>query len=205
MSTTRTFGASSGAFGPGIIDQSATDWSIVRPIVPPKLRSGIGSTVRSGLNLPAASARAAFSSPRPFLPIGATDFAGEPASACSAASRSSLSMTAMMTAVPGRSLSPSPFSMPLSSLCLANLPVRAPMAPPTTTDPSSGGENRPTTKPTPPPHPRPLRPRWSPVWVTRTWPSASCSTRITPSDLTVLSLTSRTSASKSRSATPVDG
>ena len=39
-------------------DQSAADWSIVRPAAPPNVRSGIGSTVRSGLNLPAASASA---------------------------------------------------------------------------------------------------------------------------------------------------
>jgi hypothetical protein len=52
MSTISAFGTSSGTFGPGIIDESATDASIVRPIVPPKARSGIGSMVRSGLNFP---------------------------------------------------------------------------------------------------------------------------------------------------------
>ena len=67
MRTTSTFGAPSGAFGPGMIDQSATDSSIVRPIAPPKARSGIGSTVRSGLNLPIASASASFSPLRPLL------------------------------------------------------------------------------------------------------------------------------------------
>src|SRR5271157_6053377 len=71
--TISTLGASSGAFGPGTIDQSATDWSMVRPIVPPKLRSGIGRTVRSGLNLWAASARASWSSLRLSLSIWATD------------------------------------------------------------------------------------------------------------------------------------
>ena len=202
MRTTSTLGAFSGACGPGIIDQSGTDRSTVRPIVPPKVRSGTGSTVRSGLNLPAASASASLSPRMPALLIGATDFASDPASACSAASRSSSSTMAMMTAVPGCSLSPRPCSMPASTLCLANLPIRAPAAPPTTTEASSGGENRPTSSPTPPPQPRPLRPRWSPVWVTLTWPPASCSTRMTPSDLTPLPLTSPVSVAKSRSAGP---
>ena len=75
ISTTSTFGASSGAFGPGIIDQSGTDASIVRPAVPPKPRSGTGSTVRSGLNLLAASASASFSPRTPALPIAASDLA----------------------------------------------------------------------------------------------------------------------------------
>ena len=60
----------------------------MRPTAPPKVLSGIGSTVRSGLNLPAASASASLRPAQPFLSIGATDLAGEPASACSAASRS---------------------------------------------------------------------------------------------------------------------
>jgi hypothetical protein len=94
-------GASSGAFGPGIIVQSPTDWSSVRPIVPPKLRSGIGSAVRSGTNLPAASASAALSPRTPFCSIGTSDLAGDPASACSAASRSLSSIIATMAAVPG--------------------------------------------------------------------------------------------------------
>src|SRR6266567_6168441 len=49
--TIRTFGASSGAFGPGTIVQSATDWSTVRPIVPPKVRLGIGSFCQGVLEL----------------------------------------------------------------------------------------------------------------------------------------------------------
>ena len=48
-----------------MIVQSATDWSIVRPIVPPKFRSGIGSIVRSGLNLPIASAKESSTPRRP--------------------------------------------------------------------------------------------------------------------------------------------
>src|SRR6516162_5799073 len=131
MRTMSTFGAPSGGCGPGIINQSGTDWSMVRPAVPPKVRSGIGSAVRSGLNLPAASASAAFSSAMPFLSIEATDLAGEPPRACSAGSRSSPSTMAMTTAVPGASLSPRPRSMPLSTLCLANFPTRAPAAAPT--------------------------------------------------------------------------
>ena len=161
--TISTLGAPSGAFGPGTIVQSATDWSNVRPIVPPKVRSGIGSTVRSGLNLWAASARASWSSFMPLLSIWATDLAGESASACSATSRSSSSTMAMIAAVPGLSLSPRPFSMPLLTLCWANLPATAPAAAPTAIEASNGGEKRPTTRPTPPPQPIPLRPMWSPV------------------------------------------
>jgi len=205
MRTTSTFGAPSGGCGPGIIDQSATDPSMVRPSVPPKARSGMGSAVRSGLNFPAASARASSSSPRLLRVMGATDFAGDPASACSAASRSSSSTTATITAVPGCSLSPMPCSMPPRTRCRANLPIRPPAAAPTATEASSGGENRPTATPTPPPQPRPLRPRWSPVCVNRTRPSASCSTRITPSARTALSWIRRTSVSKSRSASPASG
>ena len=68
-------------------DQSATESLSVRPAVPPKVLSGIGSTVRSGTNLPAASASASLRPRRPFLSIGATDLAGEPPSARSASSR----------------------------------------------------------------------------------------------------------------------
>jgi Sulfate permease family len=48
---------------------------------------------------------------------------------------------------------------PLSTLCLANLPTRSPTAPPTTTDASNGGDNKPITSPTPAPTFIPLRPR----------------------------------------------
>ena len=44
--------------------QSGCDCASVRPMVPPKDGSGIGSTVRSGLNLAAAVASASFSAPR---------------------------------------------------------------------------------------------------------------------------------------------
>ena len=101
MRTRSTLGALLGALGPGMNDQSAAEPSSVRPAAPPKVLSGIGSTVLSGLNLPAASASAPFSPLRPRLSIGATDLAGEPASACSAARRSSSSMMAMIAAVPG--------------------------------------------------------------------------------------------------------
>ena len=205
MRTTSTLGAPSGALGPGIIDQSATESRSVRPAVPPKALSGIGRTVRSGTNFCAASARASLRPRTPFLSIVTTDLAGVPASARSAARRSSSSTMATMAAVPGASLSPSPVSMPLSTLCLVNLPIRPPAAAPTTIEPSSGGANRPTTRPTPPPQPRPLRPRWSPVSLTLTWPSASCSTRITPSVRTFLSLMSATSPSKSFWAASTDG
>ena len=68
--------------------QSATDASSVRPIVPPKFGSVIGSFVRSGLNLPIASASDAFSPrTRPSLPDCTTDFSRAPGMACSNASR----------------------------------------------------------------------------------------------------------------------
>ena len=188
----RTFGAPSGACGPGMKLQSAADWSIVRPIAPPNLRSGIGSTVRSGLNLPAASARASL---RPSS-IVATDLAGESAMACWAARRSSSRTMARMAAMPGLSFSPRPLSIPLSSLCLANLPTSAPAAAPTATAANIGGAARPTRTPTPPPQPMPLRPRWSPVSLTMTLPSLSFWTRIMPSVLICLLFASCTSASK---------
>ena len=59
ISTINTLGAPSGAPGAGTIDQSPTDSAMVRPIVPPKLRCGNGSLVRSGLNFPIASSSAA--------------------------------------------------------------------------------------------------------------------------------------------------
>ena len=60
ISTSNTFGAPSGGDGVMLIVQSATDASSVRPTVPPKFGSGIGSTVRSGLNFPIASASDSF-------------------------------------------------------------------------------------------------------------------------------------------------
>ena len=107
MIASSTFGAPSGAFGPGIIDQSATESLRVRPAVPPNVRSGIGSALRSCWNLPIAVASSAFSARTPSLSVCATDFAGVPGSACSIASRCSSSKTAMMPAVPGGSFSAS--------------------------------------------------------------------------------------------------
>lgn len=205
MRTRRTLGASSGAPGPGMNDHPATESLSVRPAVPPKALSGIGSTVRSGLNLPAASASASFSPRRPCLSIGATDLAGEPVSARSASSRCSSSTIATIAAVPGLNFSPRPSSSPLPTLCRANLPTRPPAAAPTAIEASSGGAARPTSTPTPPPQPMPLRPRWSPVWDTRTLPLSSCSTRMRPSLLTFLCWTSRTSPSKSFWADSVAG
>ncbi len=108
MSTMSTLGAPSGADGPG--DE--------RPV-----RGGLGDRVAAGpavgavgdrqhgavgVNLPAASFSASLRPRTPFLSMGATDLAGEPASAISAARRSSASIMAMMAAVPGLSLSPMP-------------------------------------------------------------------------------------------------
>ena len=67
ISTSSTFGAPSGGDGVMLIVQSATDASSVRPIVPPKFGSGIGSTVRSGLNFPIASASDSFKALTPCL------------------------------------------------------------------------------------------------------------------------------------------
>ena len=78
ISTSSTFGAPSGADGVMLIVQSGTDWSSVRPIVPPKFGSGIGSTVRSGLNLPIASASDSFSAAVPCLSPWTTERSSAP-------------------------------------------------------------------------------------------------------------------------------
>ena len=67
INTSSTFGAPSGGDGVMLIVQSATDVSSVRPTVPPKFGSGIGSTVRSGLNFPIASAERLLQSGRALL------------------------------------------------------------------------------------------------------------------------------------------
>ena len=71
--TSNTFGAPSGGDGVMAIVQSPTDVSRVRPIAPPKFGSGIGSTVRSGLNFPIASPSDSFNAPMPFLSPWTTD------------------------------------------------------------------------------------------------------------------------------------
>ena len=129
--------------------QSATDSSIVRPIVPPKLRSGIGRTVRSGLNLPIASASESLSAAVPCLSVWATDFASEPGERLLHAPAAGPRRTsAMIAAVPGGSASPILSWSPVSTLWWANLPTTAPPAAPTTVAASSGGAARPTRKPT---------------------------------------------------------
>ena len=87
MRTRSTFGAPSGGAGSMLIVQSPTDWSSVRPTVPPKFGAAMGSLLRSGLNLPIAVASSSFSARTPFLSVWATDFAGEPGKARSIASR----------------------------------------------------------------------------------------------------------------------
>ena len=104
--TSSTFGALSGGDGVMLIVQSATDASRVRPIVPPKFGSGIGSTVRSGLNFPIASASDSFNAPMPFLSPWTTDRSTAPPSACSTPSRCSSSKIAMIPADPGGRFSP---------------------------------------------------------------------------------------------------
>ena len=175
----------------------------MRPATPAKVLSGIGRRERSGVNLPAASASADLRSARPS--IWATEWAGVFDRARSATSRSFVSMNAMTTAAPAGSFSPRFSSRPASTFFLVNFPTRPPTAPPTTTAPSIVGLNSPTSTPTPPPQLRPLRPRWSAVWVTLTCPSAACSTRMMPSDFTVLSATAAASLSKSCCATSTDG
>ena len=197
ISTSNTFGAPSGGDGVMLIVQSATDASSVRPIVPPKFGSGIGSTVRSGLNFPIASPSDSFNAPMPFLSPWTTERSMAPASACSTASRCSSSKIAMIPADPGGRFSPILSRSSFSTLLPANLPTTLPATAPTATDASSGGANKPTASPTPPPQPVPLRPRLSPVRCTATLPSSSCVTRMTPSIETFFSLTSATSASKS--------
>ena len=97
----------------------------------------------------------------------------------------------MTAAVPGLSASPSLSWSPVSSLCPANLPRTPPAAAPTTVAARSGGAARPTRKPTAPPHFAPVRPRWSPVRWTTTFPSGSWVTRIAASIRTGLVLARR--------------
>src|SRR4051812_27981331 len=75
-----------------------------------------------------------------------------------------------------------------------------PAAAPTAVAASTGGAKRPTASPMPPPSLTPFRPRWSPVCVTWTSPSASFRTSTTPSTVMVSSPASFSTASKSRSA-----
>src|SRR3954465_7369844 len=75
-----------------------------------------------------------------------------------------------------------------------------PAAAPTAVAASTGGAKRPTASPMPPPSLTPFRPRWSPVCVTWTSPSASFRTSTTPSTAMVSSPASFSTASKSRSA-----
>ena len=181
-----TFGAPSGALGPGMNDQSATESLRVRPATPPKARSGIGSTVRSGSNLPIASARAPLRSFMLAWSISTRDFAGKAPRACSAASTDSSAKMPMSTAVPGLSASPTFSCRPPVSLCEAKRPTTAPAAAPTATEASIGGANSPTRTPTPPPQPAPRRPRWFPVSSRVTAPSPSLETRIIPCEATCL-------------------
>ena len=197
IKTSNTFGAPSGGDGVMLIVQSATDASSVRPTVPPKFGSGIGSTVRSGLNFPIASASDSFRALVPCLSLWTIERSSAPASACSTPRRCSSSNTAMIPADPAGRFSPILSWISCSTRWSTNLPITPPAAVPTATDANSGGANRPTASPTPPPQPNPLRPRLSPVWRTETLPSWACVTRITPSIETRLSPTSATSDSKS--------
>ena len=144
-----------------LIVQSGIDASSVRPIVPPKFGSGIGSTLRSGLNFPIASASDPFSAATPCLSVSTTERIAAPASACSTPNRCSSSNTAMIPAEPGGRFSPILSWISCSTRWSTNLPITPPATAPTPTDASSGGANTPTARPTPAPQPAPLRP--SPV------------------------------------------
>ena len=175
-----------------LIVQSATDASSVRPIVPPKFGSGIGSTVRSGLNFPIASASDSFNAPSALL-VALDDRPHQRA-------RERLLDTEPLLVVEDRDDPGRPRRQVLADL-VVNLVVRPggrricrspcprPHRPRPT--PSSGGANKPTASPTPPPQPIPLRPRLSPVCRTATLPSSACVTRITPSIETCLLLDER--------------
>src|SRR5262249_46250130 len=145
--------------GVRLIDQSGTDSLSVLPSVPAKPGSPIGSLLRSGTNLPTASASEDFSPLiRPVLSDSTSDLATEPASARSIARRSSSGNTAMTPAEPGGSAWPSLLAIPVLSWWWANLPASAPAAPPTAAGPSGGGANTPTPPPPPAPPPSPSRP-----------------------------------------------
>ena len=206
MRTSRTLGAPSGGVGWRLMLQSATDLSSVRPMAPPKSGSRIGSTVRSGLNLPIASASEPFRArTRPDSSECTRDLATAPGSAWPIASRYDSSNAAMIPADPAGRAAPILSPMPDSSLRFANVPTIAPAAAPTATEASNGGANRPTSTPTPPPQPAPFRPTWSPVSATVTLPSASWVTRMIPSTLTLFARTSSASASKSCLAASTSG
>ena len=124
---------------------------MVRPATPPKVRSGIGSTVRSWLNLPIASASESFSAAVPDFSVWTTERASAPARTCWTARAWSSSNIARMAAVPGLSASPILSWRPVSILCFAKRPAIPPAAAPMTVAASSGGAARPTRKPTEPP------------------------------------------------------
>ena len=159
-----TLGAPSGAFGPGIIDQSATEFFSVRPAVPPKVLVGDGQHGAVGLELAmAASASASFSAATPFLSICGDGLGGR------AGERLLGRQTVLVVdhrddrrPCPACSLSPSPLHA-ASTLCLVNLPMSAHRARPPLSRPAAAGRTgRPRARRRPP-QPSPLRPRWSPV------------------------------------------
>ncbi len=163
ISTINTFGAPSGAVAPGTIVQSPTDSATVRPTVPPKLRWGIGSRVRSGLNFAMAVSSAALNPRNVQWLISATDFIGEPASACCTASRQLPGVTAMITALSAAIASPILSPRPLLNRPSMKVPAAAPAAAPIAAVTNDTGENRPTASPAPAPHLAPRRPRRLPM------------------------------------------
>ena len=178
---------------------------MVRPATPLNGLSGTGSTVRSGLNLPIASASLDFSSSMPRSSLSTTDFNGAPGSARSTASRASAGKTPMMTAVPDFRAAPTCSWIAAVSLLPAKCPTTAPAAAPTATAPSIGGANRPTSRPAPPPQPAPRRPMWLPVSMSRGSPSGPFPTRMMPWLLSSLAATVSASALNSFSATSTSG
>ena len=200
MRTRSTLGASSGALGAGMMVQSPTDSSSVRPIVPPNWRSGIGSTVRSGANLPIASARASFSALMPSSSVWTTDFATEPPSACSTREPLLVVEDGDDRGGAGRQVLADPvvqLGLELVVGELARSRRRRRRRPPSRPAAAARRGRRPG--PTPPPHPAPVRPRWSPVCRTATLPSSSCVTRMAASIATYFARPGRSGRRSQRS------
>ena len=144
-----------------------------------------------------SSARVFFSSRAVCLSASLTAFFSALASCRFTSSTQISSKTATMPDVPGGTTSSTSLAMPFSSWCLTSLPASPPMRPPTTMAPSSGGANRPTTRPPATPMVAPLNTSWSPDSLTCSVPSASRLTSTMPSMKTMPLRWAFFSASKS--------
>ncbi len=133
----------------------------------------------------------------PFLSSATTDLAGEPASACSTASRCSSSNSAMIPAVPGGSFSPILSCIPRLDPVVDELADDAARRGADRRAASSGGANETHGNADAAAPPHALAAQVVAGLLTVTLPSLACVTRMTPSILTFFALTSPTSASKS--------